>query len=195
MPQFFLNLKNTFLTLRLSLNAKEGFTLIEVLIAIAITALAGVIALPGLRSFANRQQLNNTFYQLQTAASFTRSNAQNKTICSDVANAGSASTGWVLYFDDSTHFSSRALCPTLVPQTTYTITDSTYTVSSTLSPNSPCGPNTYLNFNNATGKVDLYCGNILLPDNAKLQLLIKLNSNPAVTKTILLNHGGIPSEQ
>lgn len=176
--------------LRFLLNAKVGFTLIEVLVAIAITALAGVIALPGLRSFADRQQLSNSFNQLQTAINQTRSNAQNKTIC--VSN-GAASTDWQLYFDSNTSFSIRALCPDSNIQLTFPQKDITYILSTAPSPQT-CTNNSYINFNNATGQATLYCKGTLVAISDHFILTIKLSSNQSITKIIKINQGGIPSE-
>lgn len=173
------------------LNAKEGFTLIEVLVAVSIASLAGVIALPGLRSFADRQQLTNAYQQIQTAINLTRSNAQNKTIC---ANSGLASTDWRVTFVSSTQFKIDAVCVSLSTQSTFTITDTSYIVSSTASPTVSCGSNTYVNFNNATGQADLYCGGSVLPLGTNLQIVTSLNSKPTTTKTIIINHGGSVSE-
>lgn len=175
--------------LRFLLNAKKGFTLIEIMVAIAITALAGAVALPGLRNFADRQQLNNAYNELQTAITLAKSNSQNKTICS---GSGSVTTDWQVYFDSSTQFTIRALCPTSTTQITYT---QTAVQLSLATPSTACNSTTYLNFNNSTGLATLYCnGSQVLAPNP-LILTIKLNSNPSVTKRISVNQGGTPSEQ
>lgn len=198
MPNCFIRLKSYVLTSRLSLfnrdltlNAKEGFTLIEVLVAISIAAIAGVVALPGLRSFADRQQLNNANNMLQTAINITKSNSQNKTICVD---SGNASTDWRLSFDSSTQFSIRALCPTSSLQQSYQLSDVQYAVSAAGATPLSCNSNSYLNVNNASNQVTLYCNGtkVLAPDS--LNIVIRLNSNPQITKTININQGGVASE-
>lgn len=185
-----LNVKKYLDHLPFTIYYSRAFTLIEVLVAIAITALAGVIALPGLRSFADRQQLSNSFNQLQTTINQTRSNAQNKAIC---VNNGAASTDWQLYFDSNSSFSIRALCPESNTQTTFPQKDTTITLSTSPTPQT-CTKDSYINFNNATGQASLYCNGLLVASTDKLSLTIKLNSNPSITKTININQGGVPSE-
>lgn len=166
-----------------------GFTLIEILVAISIMAIVGTIALPGLRNFADRQQLNNATNQLYTALSLAKTNAQNKVIC---ANSGQITSAWQINFVSSNTLSLRALCPNPNDQITYTLPGINIQVSANQGIfTTICINNTYISFTNSTGQVALYCNNSLVPAPTPLSLVLSLQSNPAVTKSITINQGGI----
>lgn len=85
---------------------KTGFTLIEILIAIAIIGLLSLLVLPNLRKFNQEQVLK------QAAATFTqtlqkaKNNAQTKVKCSD----GRTSSSWSVYIPSSSAYELRAQC-------------------------------------------------------------------------------------
>ena len=80
-----------------SLKIYQGFTLLEVLITIAILAIATIIALPALNEFTVKMRVDNEISQLHRMLLLTRNTAinaeQNITICPlDINN--SCSTNW-----------------------------------------------------------------------------------------------------
>lgn len=86
----------------------SGFTLIEILISIAIISLAGVFVLPNLGKFNTGQQVLNVASELKTVLK----NASSRTASNIKCNNTNASSAWQVIINKTTpvSFSLEAVC-------------------------------------------------------------------------------------
>ena len=87
----------------------NGFTALELLIALAVTAVLAALAVPSLSQFANEQRLAATMAQLTADLNFARTEAIKRNarvlVCARAAGTNACSTqpdwqnGWVVCFD------------------------------------------------------------------------------------------------
>jgi len=77
-----------------SFNKKQGFSLIELMVAIAVVAILSTIALPSMNSFLVKMRVDNEISEMQrlllTARNMAINTGKNTTVCPLVANACTA---------------------------------------------------------------------------------------------------------
>lgn len=85
----------------------NGFTLVELMIVIAITAVASVIVLPNLRNIKDEQLLSTSAVQMQTDLRSAQSNAASGFgTCANRQNIG-----WEIVFNDANTYKIKMICP------------------------------------------------------------------------------------
>jgi type IV fimbrial biogenesis protein FimT len=93
-------------------SACRGFTLVELMVTVAITAVLTSLALPSMRSFIGKWQLSNAINAYNSSLQIARSEAvkrgrvtricrsANSTSCAIDAPANGWGTGWLVYVDN-----------------------------------------------------------------------------------------------
>ncbi len=74
----------------------RGFSLIEVMTAVVVLAVLGVIAVPSYRSFVVTQRVRQASYDLMSSLMFARSEAIKRNASVRIVSAGGWSQGWVV---------------------------------------------------------------------------------------------------
>lgn len=79
------------------MHSARGFTLIELMVVIAITAILGIVAFVNFKDFAQNQVLNKAVGQIQTYLRLAQANATAGVLCS-----GQGGASWSVKFVDDT---------------------------------------------------------------------------------------------
>lgn len=103
----------------------KGFTLLELLVVVAIIGGLMALLLPQMSKFSNYQSLEDSAEQLQSALRTAQNNATSGTQC----GSGIAASEWYLQFLSSTQYKVGVVCsdqassptPTPLPTTTYNL--------------------------------------------------------------------------
>lgn len=134
------------------MNPDLGFTLVEIIVAVAILSLAAVVAIPNFNKFNQDQTLSLATGELITTLRQAEANAQSGVKCGDIA--GSPSINWYISFSSlGGSYDLKANCQTDPLPTTYlkkTITLDSITVSTVCSDNSLPSSGVFLTFNSTT---------------------------------------------
>lgn len=81
----------------LSAKHKKGFTLIELMVAIAVVSILSAIALPSMNTFLVNMRVDNEISEMQrlllTARNMAINTGQNTTVC-PLSNTGTCTTNW-----------------------------------------------------------------------------------------------------
>ena len=178
------------------MNKFNGFSLIEILIVIAILITVLLVVLPQFKSFGEQERLKNGALELESHLRSAQNLAQSGARC-DSANQASF---WVLRFLSGSQAQIKAACPlaeTVVKSLTLTIPVSKITLfpancelgnGSTLS-------GTGIKFANISAKVDFDTNNlgsgcslsqIASATRAELEVTLSLNSS----KKVMIEKGG-----
>ncbi len=121
-----------------ALKGDRGFTLIEILVAIAIISIVTVTVVPNLRKFNSDQELSNDTNKLIQTLRQAQSNAQSGLKCLRSPTA-TASANWMVGATNSATFYIQPTCndanlglvAPAIEKTTYTLTNTRITVNST----------------------------------------------------------------
>lgn len=134
------------------MNLDSGFTLVEIIVAVAILSLAAVVAVPNFNKFNQDQTLSLATGELITTLRQAEANAQSGVKCGD--NNGNPSVNWYISFSGlGDYYELKATCQTDPILTTYlkkTIALNTITVSTVCSDNSTPLSGVFLTFNSTT---------------------------------------------
>lgn len=160
----------------------NGFSLIEILVAIAIISLVSVVAIPNFKNFSNVQELENTTSSLKDALRRAQSSANSSIDCSN----GSKSTGWSVTLS-STGYSLIAAC----------LNSSSEILSTSvwLKPvgllDSSCGSALPISINFKGSLVTFLCNGTALPSQS---FEIKLSNQSGISKTLTVFSSGVINE-
>ncbi|MBI3486389.1 prepilin-type N-terminal cleavage/methylation domain-containing protein [Candidatus Daviesbacteria bacterium] len=132
--------------------ASLGFTLVEIIVAIAILSLAAVVAIPGFNKFNQDQVLSLATGELITTLRQAEGNAQSGVKCGD--NNGSPSINWYISFSSfNDYYELKATCQTDPILTIYSkkkVTPDSITVSTICSDGSTPTTGDFITFNSTT---------------------------------------------
>lgn len=90
----------------MSRSIKTGFSLVEILVAVAIVSVIAVTAIPNLKKFNESIILGNETSKLVQTLRQTQSNAQSGINCPD----GKQSQDWIANFSQSTYYKVNIIC-------------------------------------------------------------------------------------
>lgn len=167
-------------------SAKKGFSLIEILVAISIIVLLGIIAIPNLKQFSKDQEIDSVAVQVLNALKTAQSQAASRIKCPN----GESSLNWKISLA-AQNYSLIATCESI----TQTIFTNPY------SPASPATSDTY------SGSVDvcsipppveiIFSGNqisYLCNGSATTNtgnILLTITGSSGATKTVKIESGGV----
>lgn len=80
----------------------NGYTLVELLIVIAIISILGVVVFINARTFAQDQVLNRSLGEVQSALRLAQTNATSGLVCIDSENVAQGGVWWSVQFSDKT---------------------------------------------------------------------------------------------
>lgn len=96
---------------------KNGFTLIEIMVALGIMALIGAVALPNLRNFSRTREIEDTASGFINVLKMAQSSAASRIKCP----SGEAAVNWQVILNTSTASDSYTLvCQASAAQTVFT---------------------------------------------------------------------------
>lgn len=159
------------------LNA-SGFTLVEILVSVAIIAMISILAIPNFKAFNESQSLNNATQDLVSTLRSAQANAQLGALCP----SGRASSSWSVYFANSTSgYQLQASCvnPSPPPATTTEIRSTTQLPQSISLSSPDCGAFP-INISFTLNNPSIACSIVVTDHN--------IGSNNA--QTIVINQGG-----
>lgn len=182
----------------------RGFTLIELMVVIAIIAVLVVIAVPSYTQYNNNQTLNEAANQMQTVIRQAQNNAQTGTVCKISGGTSKATNWYVDISEDSsgtlplnTYYSFSPTCESGIQaaqQTTFpkgvSITDILFRDSPT---DTGCSPlNAQVIFSNISSGITLLdkAGAIGCPDAANRYVEITLSLSGSGSRVITVEKGG-----
>lgn len=173
----------------------KGFSLVELLVAVAVMATLTVILVPRFRSFSADQGLKNATLQLQSQIKVVQNNAISAIKC----NASTASSNWALEFTGTNSYSTYPTCSGsgTPSQINYNLPQNVSIIGWQAGEN--CDIPRIITFSNISGLVKFtYSGeidserNCLDESGADLMTItLKLNSNNKETKVFVSKGGAI----
>lgn len=175
----------------------RGFSLIEILVAISIIALLGIVAIPNLRKFSKDQEAGQTAAQIVNVLKTAQSSASSRIQCPK----GEAASAWVVRFNTKNYsLLSKCQTPTidLVPSSDLFSYAPDNSGSDSLFEGgfNYCNPQTqYLDIYFSKNDIGWLCGSYgpdALPaplSGTPISLTIKQGN--LVSKTIRIERGGI----
>lgn len=163
-----------------TLHSSPGFTLVEIIIAITILAIAGVVAVPNLKKYNQNQNIDTAVSDTIQAIKRTQSNATSGMECS----VGSFPTsGWSITLANDS-YSISGICVDLVNGTSPTpepyITNQKYTPDTVKMCNNSCGGSDPIEIKYSGSTVDFYCSSTKL-SASKVELTFKDGSSTCPT--------------
>ncbi len=165
---------------------QSGFTLLELLIVIAVLSLMIVFVMPNIRNIKDEQALNSVVLELQSNIRFAQNNALSGTKC---ASSNESASEWRFTVIDNSSYQIEASCVSgSSPTKSYSFKSQNVVIESINGCTDPALAS--VSYSNITGSVTMTpppsCAT-----TADMRIILKVSNNNGVSpKTLVLDQGG-----
>lgn len=171
-----------------TLNSTLAFTLIEILIAIAIISVVAVVGIPNLRKFNENQEFSNDVSNLIRKLKQAQSSSHSSIVCSN----GSTSTSWSVKLDSTPdRFSYLDSCNS---SGTVDVLKSAKIVSVKTRSDEGCTLPVEIKFVNQTRTIEFLPSSGCTPTRQNLYIYLENIKNTSEKAGIVVNKGGMISQ-